>query len=459
MNYSRNKLRKLIIQSLENRYALDGSAFEITHEQENIICDLSSIDGERAEMALFDASSDAIALSWMSFEVGEEYVVGEGTTDNSELHKVYSIPSSSGEEASEYYLYDESAPIIVPVADVALFTFGIDESDDIDKSMWRTFAFSSPPEELVFDENAVVDDGNVADYEPTMIICYEFPEATTWATDFANSDDSQLYFDEEVEIKPYEVMTTAVVTEDGETVFITQDIVEFDEEMVQRTDSSFEVTTTSFESLPTWNTSDLNQDGKVTAFDAILLFNLYNSYFQSFLASEGMLAASVPTSIFEMENVDINGDSLFSPIDILVVINDLNAMEVDVPPVSSSLSILDNDPVDESADLMDVSASRTARAMLTLGLTSKVTSYLQDSTWYLSVDEAGTVTATNGESEHAATVGKDGQISVNGFATEWSLTNFGAMTAFSLTSKDDVASNDWAENIDTALLELYDLGT
>jgi hypothetical protein len=68
MNYSRNKLRKLLIQSLENRYTMDGSAFDATYEPEAIICDIPVVEGDTAEIALFDASADAVAMSFMSFE-------------------------------------------------------------------------------------------------------------------------------------------------------------------------------------------------------------------------------------------------------------------------------------------------------------------------------------------------------------------------------------------------------
>jgi hypothetical protein len=69
-----------------------------------------------------------------------------------------------------------------------------------------------------------------------------------------------------------------------------------------------------------------------------------------------------------MEEVDINGDNRFSPIDVLVVINDLNEVEVGDALANSSLTILDGDVVDSSGDALDTSASRIAGAMLNLGL-------------------------------------------------------------------------------------------
>ncbi|MBL8872849.1 MAG: hypothetical protein JNK90_23925, partial [Planctomycetaceae bacterium] len=89
-----------------------------------------------------------------------------------------------------------------------------------------------------------------------------------------------------------------------------------------------------------------------------------------------------------------------------------------------------------------------------LGLTN-VTSHLKDASWELSVDETGTVTASDGETELVADISKDGQISLNGVTTEWSLTTIDSIPTFTLTS-ETATDSDWVDNIDAALLELYD---
>lgn len=416
MNYSRNKLRKLLIQSLENRYTMDGSAFDATYEPEAISCDIPVVEGDTAEIALFDASADAVAMSFMSFEGIDENIEVESTIEDVEIVKAYSIATLDGEVTTEYV------------------------------------------EEAVFDDNNI--DGNV----PVMVICYTDDGAMTYTTvddfgvkiELAEETDSSVV-EKETDGLIYEVRTMTAESSEEDSEVVMFDIVEFDNEMVQRTDVPMEVTTTSFDPLPTWDSCDLNQDGKVSALDAILMFNFFNTYFQSFFASESAVAASSPASIFEMEEVDINGDSRFSPIDVLVVINDLNEVESGDALANSSLTILDGDVVDSSGDVLDTSASRIAGAMLTLGITTNVTSYLKDSTWDLSVDESGTVTATDGETEYVAEVAKDGQIMVNGLVTEWSLTSIDSIPSFTLTSTDNVVDGDWADSIDAALLELYEV--
>lgn len=453
MKYSKKMLRKLLIQTLEDRLTMDGSAFETTYEPEAIICDLPPVDLENSDMVFFEAPADVVAMSFVSFD---ESQIVEVTGDDSEGVAGYSLWSFDGEETVEYAADDEAKPI-----DASFYTVMVDDAEVIDKSMWRTFTAVS--------EEGVVDESNPENNEPVVVICY-FDESTmTYVTKLEDGSvieakpltlDGSDLGEEANDGLVYQVMTLTGDSEVGDSVegdseITTYDIVEFDDEMVQRTDVPMEVTTTSFESLPTWDSCDLNQDGKVSALDAILMFNFFNTYFHSFFASEGVMVVDDASSIFEMENVDINGDNRFSPIDVLVVINDLNEVETNSIIADSDLSLLDEGMLVPPADDVDTSASRIAGAWLTLGLTTNVTSHLKDASWELSVDETGTVTASDGETELVADISKDGQISLNGVTTEWSLTTIDSIPTFTLTS-EAASDSDWVDNIDAALLELYD---
>jgi hypothetical protein len=81
---------------------------------------------------------------------------------------------------------------------------------------------------------------------------------------------------------------------------------------------------------------------------------------------------------------------------------------------------------------------------------------LKDASWELTIDEAGSVTASDGETKIVADVSKDGIVSINGVATEWVVTLIDNVPSFTFASDVDETDDQYAADfIDAALLELY----
>lgn len=462
MKISKKTLRKLLIQSLENRYAMDAAGFEA----ETVICDLPLPETSVEDVSFFAFAPEAGEAHVMSFSLFSEEVFVESPVDETEVATAYSVVTLDGEEVVEYYTIDASEPkeavnFVVYKTDVSEVA---EETEGIDKSFYRTFTVSNDSEEGI----EVIIETTSFEEEPEVVICYfdentgeAIPLPEVYEVEKEETVVEDLGDVKVVNLTGEEGFTDCVVlnygsipsTEDPDVMTATStdyEVVEvIDATMVQRTNVPMEMTTTA---LPTWDDCDLNQDGKVSALDAILMFNFFNTYFQSFFSGRVSVAESAE---FEIEQVDINGDSRFSPIDVLVVINDLNESTNGNSLMSSDLTELDsglmNPPADEGT-----AAARMADAWLTLGITTSVTSHLKDASWELTIDEAGSVTASDGETKIVADVSKDGIVSINGVATEWVVTLIDNVPSFTFASDVDETDDQYAADfIDAALLELY----
>ncbi len=450
MKYSKKLLRKLLIQSLESRYAMDAAGFEA----EAVECDLFTTESTTEEVSFFAFSADAAEVSMMSFGVMTEEAVVDAPVEDVELATAYSVWTLDGEEVVEYDTIDKSKPTENVLVDETAVSVVSEENAGIDKSFYRTLTVSIGSH----DETEVFEGTSATEAVPEVVICF-LDDATGKLMEIPTVDESlndsdiaiRTLSEEETDGNIYEMMMTiSIESEVVETEITTYDVSEIDEElMVQRTDVPMEVTTTS---LPTWDDCDLNQDGKVSALDAILMFNFFNTYFQSFFSSGVAVAESTD---FQIEQMDINGDDRFSPIDVLVVINDLNESASGDSLLNVSLTELDNGLLNPPSE-ENATAARIADAWLTLGVTTSVTSHLKDASWELSVDQSGTVTASDGETQIDADVSKDGVVSIHGVATEWIVTLIDNAPSFTLASDVEETNDQYAVDlIDTALLELY----
>lgn len=462
MKISKNTLRKLLIQSLENRYAMDAAGFEA----ETVVCDLPLPETSVEDVSFFAFASEAGEPLVMSFSVFSEEEFVDSPVDETEVATAYSVVTLDGEEVVEYYTIDASEPN--EAVDVVMYktdvSEAVEEIDGIDKSFYRTLTVSNVSEE----GTEVIVEATSIEEEPVVVICYfdeitgeaiplpevyELEKGETGAEDLGEFEvvdwtaEDYLIRPVLVSYNPHpsdEIFDVITVTStDTELVEVV------DETMVQRTDVPLELTTTS---IPTWDDCDLNQDGKVSVLDAILMFNFFNTYFQSYFNGGVSVAESAE---FEIDQVDINGDTRFSPIDILVVINDLNESSAAGSLLNSDVTGLDSGLINPPAD-EGIAAARIADALLTLGITTSVTSHLKDASWELTIDEAGSVTASDGETEIVADVSKDGVVSINGVATEWVVTLIDNVPSFTFASDVDESDDQFAADfIDAALLELY----
>lgn len=460
MKISKKTLRKLLIQSLENRYAMDAAGFEA----EIVVCDLPLPETGVEDVSFFAFAPEAGEARVMSFSVFSEEEFVESPVDETEVASVYSVTTLDGEEVVEYFTIDASEPneavdFVVYKTDVSEV---VEEIDGIDKSFYRTLTVSNISEE----GTEVIIEATSIEEEPEVVICY-FDEITGDAIPLpevyeVEKEETAVEDLGEIEVVNFtaeEGFTDCVVlnygsipsTEDPNVMTVTStgyEVAEVVDELEeQSTDLSNQMVTGWYQ----WDDCDLNRDGKVSALDAILMFNFFNTHFQSFFSSEVSVAENLG---FVVDQMDINGDSRFSPIDILVVINDVNessALSLINSDVTGVESGLINPPVDEG-----IAAARIADALLTLGITTSVTSHLKDASWELTIDEAGSVTASDGETDIVADVSKDGVVSINGVATEWVVTLIDNVPSFTFASDVDESDDQYAADfIDAALLELY----
>lgn len=462
MKISKKTLRKLLIQSLENRYAMDAAGFDA----ETVDCDLPLPETSAEDVSFFAFASEAVEASVMSFSVFSQEDFVESPIDETEVATAYSVVTFDGEEVVEYYSIDASEPneaieVVMYKTDVAEV---IEETDGIDKSFYRTLTVSNVSEE----GTEVIVDSTSFEEVPEVVICYLdentgeiIPSPEVHEAEKAGTSVEDLGEVEVVNLTSEEGFTDCVVlynqpfpsTDNPDVMTVTSTGLEVaktvDELEEQATDPSNLVATGWYNS---WDDCDLNRDGKVSALDAILMFNLFNAYFQSFFSSEVSAAENLG---FEVEAMDVNGDSLFSPIDILVVINVINESSNSGSLMNSDVPETDSGLIAPPADT-GTAAARIGDALLTMGFTSSATSHLKDASWELTIDEAGRVTATDGETLIVADVDKDGVVSIKGVATEWVVTWIDNVPAFTFAS--DVAETDdqyTADLIDAALLELY----
>jgi hypothetical protein len=461
MKISKKTLRKLLIQSLENRYAMDAAGFEA----ETVDCDLPLPETSVEDVSFFAFAPEAGEARMMSFSAFSEEEFVESPAAETDVATAYSVVTLDGEEVVEYYTIDASEPkeavdFVVYKTDVSEVA---EETDGIDKSFYRTVTVSNVSEEgteAIFETTSFEE-------VPEVVICYfdentgeliQLPEVEEVEKEEVAVED--LGEIEVVNLTAEEGFTDCVVlnngpfasSEDPDVMTVTSTGYEVVEVVNELEEQSTDPSNLSVTGWYRWDERDLNEDGKVSALDAIMMFNFFNSYFQSFFSSEVSVAENLG---FVVDQMDINGDSRFSPIDILVVINDLNESSAGSTLMNSDVTGLDNGLMNPPAD-EGTAAARIADAWLTLGITTSVTSHLKDASWELTIDEAGSVTASDGETEIVADVSKDGVVSINGVATEWVVTLIDNVPSFTFASDVDETDDQYAADfIDAALLELY----
>ena len=296
--------------------------------------------------------------------------------------------------------------------------------------------------------------------DPVIVIC-DLP-----TIDLSETEPSD-EFVVDVDMVKRSVDETDVTDETGvvdETIFQTFGVSSQDDEMMETT--AFHGVTFDF---------DIDQNGSLSRLDAEMLI----SYLSELFRSEGF-AAFAQSDSSEMLQMDVDGDAQLTPLDALIVINELNrsgTLEANASSGSSRLaanstliasgdlrirdmqddSLVDAASLDEDrlsddsatvifgkmsvAQMTDLAISDFAPSFEASRLAGykSLTSAKQDGTpFIISVDDNGKVTAASDSLDLEVSIGEDQVISVDGESSGLAVVDFGGGLLLSKQAQADI---------------------
>lgn len=198
---------------------------------------------------------------------------------------------------------------------------------------------------------------------------------------------------------------------------------------------------------------DTNNDGMLAAADALLVINALNARNMNQRASVDNIAAASLHGQSEMNlEFDINRDGMLSPIDALLVINALNSqanLGSENLATENSSMLADARPDDMSAETTEaaetIESATMARMMQMAGATEvKISGNADFETIVLSFDSEGKVAANSGAEGLEVTFDENNAISIEGIAVPVALATIGDTQQFvPYQIEDDSLKANW----------------
>lgn len=304
--------RKLLIQSLERRYALDGTAMGVADEVPHADCEVSIIDSAEGGIWLLGGP---LALEEISFHSIDDSGVNDVSVDDVSLEKDIDLKVGETWVGGAQRVSDvEDKNLEVVTSEELFYPLPIEGDWSGEELLWQTFVEDGITDSLV---DGAVEIIEATESDPEVIVCFH--------DDGSQFDESLIYQTlvvlEDSEDGSAEIPNEDSVEEAGDQV----DVIVGEDSDVSLVDLPLEMVTTGVGSQENWHQCDVNQDGRVSALDALLIINTLNSATNSGTQAEAAFSAAAPSDSAQIVRQDTSGDGRITALDLLLVVNELNS--------------------------------------------------------------------------------------------------------------------------------------